>query len=60
MVMIPDGDCLCNRPAGVTFVEVLGQRVGLSGAEELFRRWQQNGRKPPRLAAAKEEGVFEC
>ena len=37
-VMISDGDCLCNRPLGVTFIEVLGQHVGLFGVEELFGR----------------------
>lgn len=38
--MISGGDCLCNRPSGVPFVEILGQRLGLSRVEELFRRWQ--------------------
>jgi hypothetical protein len=49
---IRDGDCLCNRPAGVIFIEVLGQRVGLSGTEELFSRWGRTGWKPSDLTAA--------
>ncbi|MBN1838106.1 MAG: hypothetical protein JW820_19770 [Spirochaetales bacterium] len=48
---IRDGDCLCNRPAGVSFLQVLGQRVGVAGAEELFRRWEQAGREPAELTA---------
>jgi hypothetical protein len=48
---VRDGDCLCNRPAGVSFLQVLGQRVGISGAEELFRRWLQAGRQPAGLSA---------
>jgi hypothetical protein len=48
---IRDGDCLCNRPAGVTFVVVQGQRVGLSGTEELFKAWLQAGREPSGLSA---------
>jgi hypothetical protein len=51
MSEIRDGDCLRNRPAGVTFLRVLGQRVGVSGAEELFRRWLQAGRQPGGLSA---------
>lgn len=46
-----EGDCLCNRPAGVTFIEVMGQRIGLSGTEELFSRWAAEGRKPEELEA---------
>jgi len=48
--MISDGDCLCNRPSGEIFVEVLGQRVGLSGIEELFKRWHETGREPSELS----------
>jgi len=50
--MIGGGDCLCNRPAGVSFLEAMGQRVGISGAQELFRRWLQAGREPAELQAA--------
>ncbi len=49
---IRDRDCLCNHPAGVTFFEILGQRVGISGAQELFRRWLQAGREPAGLSPA--------
>jgi hypothetical protein len=48
---VRDGDCLCDRPAGVSFLQILGQRVGVSGAEELFGRWQQAGREPAGLSA---------
>ena len=48
--VIPDGDCLCNRPLEVTFIEILGQRIGLSGVEDLFRRWQITDREPPDLS----------
>ena len=49
---IPDGDCCCNRSAGVTFVEIAGRRVGLTGIEELFRGWQKSGLEPSSLSAA--------
>lgn len=52
MAVIRDGDCLCNRPAAVNLVEVLGQRVGLSGTEELFSRWGIKGWEPSVLTAA--------
>jgi hypothetical protein len=42
---------LCNRAAAVTFIEVLGQRVGLSGTEELFSRWGSAGWEPSDLTA---------
>ena len=48
--MISDGNCLCNRPSGVMFIEILGQRVGLSGAEDLFSRWRTTDRKPSDLS----------
>jgi len=52
MAGIRDGDCLCNRSAGVSFLEIQGQRVGISGAEQLFRAWQAAGREPADLQAA--------
>jgi len=48
--MIRDGECFCNRPAGVTFVEIAGRRVGISGAEELYGGWLQAGRDPAGLS----------
>jgi len=48
--MIPDGDCLCNRPSGVMFIEILGQSVGLTGAEDLFRHWRITDRGPLELS----------
>jgi len=50
---IREGDCLCNRFPGVTYVEVLGQRVGLSGAEALFARWAAEGLGPEELPVAR-------
>ena len=48
--MIRDGDCLCNRPTGVTFVDIAGRRVGISGAKELYRGWLEAGRDPAGLS----------
>lgn len=46
---IQDGDCLCNRPAGVAFIQIQGQRVGLSGLPQLFARWSAGARQPDQL-----------
>jgi len=48
--MIRDGDCLCNRPTGVTLVDIAGRRIGISGAEELYRDWLQAGKDPAGLS----------
>lgn len=48
---VRDGDCICNRSPGVTFLDVLGQRVGVSGAEALFARWAAEGLEPERVPA---------
>ena len=37
---------------GVTFLQVRGQRIGISGTQELFTRWLQAGREPAELSAA--------
>jgi len=49
-VMISNGNCLCNSPPGVMFIEILGQRVGLSGVEDLFSRWRKTDREPSDLS----------
>jgi hypothetical protein len=51
-LMIPDGDCPRNRPPGLMFIKILGQKVGLSGVEDLFSRWS--------LAEEKSEGQSKC
>jgi hypothetical protein len=48
---IQDADCLCNRPAGVSFILIQGQRVGLSGIGEVFARWSATSRRPDQLDA---------
>ena len=48
--MTPDGNCLCNRPSGVMFIEILDRRVGLSGVEDLFSRWRTTDREPSDLS----------
>ncbi|UCF98355.1 MAG: hypothetical protein JSV89_02185 [Spirochaetaceae bacterium] len=32
------------------FIEILGQRVGLSGVEDLFSRWRTTDREPSNLS----------
>lgn len=51
MATIRDRDGLYNRPAAVTLTEVPGQRVGLSGTEEMFSRWASSGCEPSDLTA---------
>ena len=48
--MISDENCLCSRPSGVMFIEIMGQRVGLSGVEDFFNRWRTTDREPSDLS----------
>ena len=47
---ISNENCLCNRPSGVMFIEILDRRVGFPGVENLFRRWKTTDREPLELS----------